>query len=41
MKGRELLALVGQDTITYNDRLGNSLQLPILSRTSITPQNSR
>jgi hypothetical protein len=39
--GRELLVLVGQDTITYNHRLGNALQLPILSRTSITPQNSR
>jgi len=39
--GSEFLVLVGQDTIIYNDSLGNSLQLPILSRTSITPQNSR
>jgi hypothetical protein len=30
--GRELLVLVGKDTITYNDMLGRSLQVPIQSR---------
>ena len=30
--GRELLVLVGKDTITYNDILGQSLEVPILSR---------
>ena len=27
--GRELLVLVGKNTITYNDMLGRSLQVPI------------
>ena len=35
--GRELLVLVGEDTITYNDMLGNSFQVPILSRAAVTP----
>ena len=39
--GRELLVLVGANTITHNDRLGNSLQVPILSRTTVTPPDSR
>jgi hypothetical protein len=39
--GRDLLVLVGEDTITYNDMLGNSLQVPILSRTTVTPQSGR
>jgi hypothetical protein len=30
--GRELLVLVGKNTITYNDMLGRSLQVPIESR---------
>lgn len=30
--GRELLVLVGKNTITYNDILGQSLQVPIVSR---------
>ena len=30
--GRELLVLVGTDTITYNDMLGRSLQVPIESQ---------
>ena len=30
--GRELLVLVGKDTITYNDVLGRSLQVPIESQ---------
>ena len=38
---RELLVLVGEDTITYHDILGNSFQVPIVSRRSVTPQGSR
>lgn len=38
--GRELLVLVGDDIISYSDMLGNSLQVPILSRTTVTPQGS-
>jgi hypothetical protein len=30
--GREMLVLVGKSTITYNDMLGRSLQVPIESR---------
>jgi hypothetical protein len=32
--GRELLVLVGKKTITYNDMLGQSLEVPIVSQTS-------
>jgi hypothetical protein len=32
--GRELLVLVGEKTITYNDMLGRSLEVPILSQRS-------
>jgi hypothetical protein len=39
--GRELLVLVGEDTITYNDMLGNSFQVPILSRATVTPPGGR
>jgi hypothetical protein len=39
--GRELLVLVGEDTITYNDMLGNSFQVPILSRATIAPPGDR
>lgn len=39
--GRELLVLVGEDTITYNDMLGNSFQVPILTRASVTPSGDR
>ncbi len=31
-KGHELLVLVGKNTITYNDMLGRSLQVPIESQ---------
>jgi hypothetical protein len=34
--GRELLVLVGKRTITYNDMLGRSLQVPIESQRPIT-----
>jgi hypothetical protein len=30
--GREVLVIVGKNTITYNDILGNSHELPIVSR---------
>lgn len=33
--GRDVLVLVGKDTITYNDLLGQSHEVPIVSR--ITP----
>jgi hypothetical protein len=39
--GRELLVLVGEDTITYNDMLGKSFQVPILSRAIVTPPGDR
>jgi hypothetical protein len=39
--GRELLVLVGEDTITYNDMLGNSFQVPILSRATVTQPGDR
>lgn len=39
--GREVLVLVGNKTITYNDILGNSLEVPILSHSTITKQSSR
>jgi hypothetical protein len=34
--GHELLVLVGKNTITYNDMLGRSLQVPIESERPIT-----
>ena len=34
--GRELLVLVGKKTITYNDMLGRSLQVPIESQKPAT-----
>ena len=34
--GRELLVLVGKNTITYNDMLGQSLQVPIESQRPAT-----
>jgi hypothetical protein len=33
--GREMLVLVGKNTITYNDMLGHSLQVPIQSRRAV------
>ena len=35
-RGRELLVLVGKNTITYNDMLGRSLQVPIESQRPVT-----
>ncbi len=34
--GREMLVLVGKNTITYNDMLGRSLQVPIVSQRPVT-----
>jgi hypothetical protein len=39
--GRELLVVVGEDTITYNDMSGNSFQVPILSRATVTSPGDR
>ena len=39
--GREVLVLVGNKTITYNDILGNSIDVPILSRNTIAKQSGR
>ena len=40
--GRELLVLVGKNTITYNDVLGQSLQVPIESQRPVTkPKQSK
>jgi hypothetical protein len=40
--GHELLVLVGKSTITYNDILGRSLQVPIESQRPVTePKQSR
>ena len=35
-RGRELLVLVGKNTITYNDMLGRSFQVPIESQRPVT-----
>lgn len=41
-KGLELLVLVGKNTITYNDILGRSLQVPIVSQRPVTePKQSK
>jgi hypothetical protein len=41
-RGRELLVLVGKNTITYNDMLGRSLQVPIESlRPDTEPKQSK
>ena len=40
--GRDLLVLVGKNTITYNDMLGRSLQVPIEShRPAADPKQSK
>lgn len=41
-RGHELLVLVGKSTITYNDMLGRSLQVPIESQRPATePKQSK
>ena len=37
--GQELLVSVGSDAITYNDLLGKSRKVPILSRSRVPPPN--
>jgi hypothetical protein len=39
--GLDLLVLAGEMTITYNDMLGNSLQVPIITRTMITAPSTQ
>jgi hypothetical protein len=36
--GRELLVLVGEKTITYNDILGQSWEVPIVSQRSVSKE---
>jgi len=33
--GRDLLVLIGEKTVTFNDALGNSSEIPILSRSTV------
>ena len=41
-RGHELLVLVGKSTITYNDMLGRSLQVPIQSQRPVAePKQSK
>jgi len=40
--GRDLLVFVGKNTITYNDILGRSLQVPIENQRSVAdPKQSK
>jgi hypothetical protein len=39
--GRDILVLVGEKTITYNDMLGRSFEVPIVSRKPSVPSKSR
>ncbi len=39
--GRELLVLVESKTITFNDMLGNSRKVPILSRKAVRAQSKQ
>ena len=39
--GGEVHILLGENTITFHDELGNSLQAPILSKTTVTGQSSQ
>jgi hypothetical protein len=38
--GRELLVLVGDKTLTFNDTLGDSRKVPIISRTPVPPPSN-
>lgn len=38
--GRDLLVLVGEKTITFSDQMGISLEVPILSRTTVATQST-
>jgi hypothetical protein len=37
--GRDILVLIGEKTVTFNDPLGNSSEIPILSRTNAATQS--
>jgi len=39
--GAQVLVLVGEKTITYNDIAGNPIESPILSRKTVTPAGRR
>jgi len=39
--GRDILVLIGEKTITYNDMLGRSFEVPIVSRKASAPSKSR
>ena len=39
--GRDVLVLVGKNTITYNDILGNAYELPIVSRKPADAKKSK
>ena len=39
--GRDLVILVGEDTVSYNDILGNAFRAPILSRTIVASQTGQ
>jgi tyrosyl-tRNA synthetase len=39
--GRQVLILIGDKTVTYNDLLGRSFDVPILSRTKIAASAQR
>jgi hypothetical protein len=39
--GRDLLVQVGNSTITYNDIMGRSYEVPIVSQKSATPQKPK
>jgi hypothetical protein len=39
--GRELLVLVGDKTLTFNDMLDNSRKVPIISRTTVPIPSSQ
>jgi hypothetical protein len=38
--GRDLLVFVGEKTIIFNDQLGTSLEVPIVSRTTVPPPST-
>jgi hypothetical protein len=38
--GREILVLIGEKTVTFSDQLGNSSEIPVLSRTTTAKQSS-
>ena len=39
--GRQVLVLVGEDSLTYNDICGNAIEVPILTRKVVAAAGSR